>query len=39
MMHHSQHITIKYHFFHEAIKQGIAYNKPIETQEQLTDFL
>ena len=33
----SQHSTIKYHFFREAIQQGIANVVPIQTQEQLAD--
>ena len=33
----SRHIAVKYHFFRDAIRQGIAHIKPIPTREQLAD--
>ena len=33
----SRHIAVKYHFFRDAIQQGIAHVVPIQTQEQIAD--
>ena len=33
----SRHIAVKYHFFRDAIRQGLALIVPIQTQEQVAD--